>query len=514
MQKAAAYVRYSSDNQREESIDAQIRAIREYAAREGLAVIKVYPDEAKSATTDQRPQFLEMMRDAETGVFQAVIVHKLDRFSRDRYDSAYYKRHLKRCGVRLISVLENLDDSPESIIMESVLEGMAEYYSRNLSREVMKGMRETAYQCKHTGGVPPLGYALAEDKTYVIDVSNAKTVQIIFEMYAAGQGYSDIIARLKREGLKTRTNRPFGNNSIHDILRNEKYRGVYIFNRSKPKINGKRNHHQSKDDDAIIRIEGGMPRIIDDQTWRVVQERMKSNKKGSNSAKELYLLSGLIFCGKCDGAMTGTRKFAGRNKTLYASYECSTRKRTKECDMKAINKNMVENAVIEYLEENVFSPTATEQLAAKITEYAASQGAEINRAIKLFTDQLSGVQVEINNVVNAIAAGLFHESMKTRMDELEAKKANLIIKLEEAKLQAQTHAPTEAMIRAYLQKDANLKDKSPDEQKRIIQAYVKRVTVYESTIDINTIVTFAGGGEPYQTKVTINIEYYRHRTTA
>lgn len=514
MQKAVAYVRYSSDNQREESIDAQIRAIRDYASREGLAVIKVYTDEAKSATTDQRPQFLEMMRNAETGAFQAVIVHKLDRFSRDRYDSAYYKRHLKRCGVRLISVLENLDDSPESIIMESVLEGMAEYYSRNLSREVMKGMRETAYQCKHTGGVPPLGYALAKDKTYVIDVSNAKTVQIIFEMYAAGLGYSEIIARLKREGLKTRTNRPFGNNSIHDILRNEKYRGVYIFNRSEQKINGKRNHHQSKDEDAIIRIEGGMPRIIDDQTWRAVQERMKNNKKGSNSAKELYLLSGLIFCGKCDGAMTGTRKFAGRNKILYASYECSTRKRTKECDMKAINKNMVENAVIEYLEENIFSPAAAEQLAAKIAEYATSQSAEINRGIKLFTDQLSGVLVEINNVVNAVAAGLFHESMKTKMDDLEAKKASLTIKLEEAKLQAQTHAPTEAMIRAYLQKDANLKDKSPDEQKRVIQAYVKRVTVYESTIDINTIVTFSGGGEPYQTKVTINIECYRHRTTS
>jgi hypothetical protein len=244
-----------------------------------------------------------------------------------------------------------------------------------------------------------------------------------------------------------------------------------------------------------------MPRIIDDETWEAVQKRMGKNKKGANSAKEIYLLSGLIFCGKCGGAMTGTRKFAGRNKDLYVSYECSTRKRTKACDMKAINKNYVESIVIEHLEENVFSPEAIESLVSKIKDYAASQSKEINRDIKVFTDQLAGVQTEINNIVNAIAAGMFHPSMKAKMDELEAKKANLTIKLEEAKLQAQTHAPTEDMIRKYLQKDADIKNKSLEEQKRIIQAYVKKVIVYENTIDINTIVNFAGGGERSRTAV-------------
>ena len=130
--KAAIYARYSSDNQREESIEAQVRAIKEYADKNGIIITKVYTDEAKSATTDNRPKFLEMIKDSEFRLFDAVIVHKLDRFSRDRYDSAYYKRVLKKNGVRLISVLEHLDDSPESIILESVLQGMAEYYSKNL----------------------------------------------------------------------------------------------------------------------------------------------------------------------------------------------------------------------------------------------------------------------------------------------------------------------------------------------------------------------------------------------
>ena len=163
--------------------------------------------------------------------------------------------------------------------------------------------------------------------------------------------------------------------------------------------------------------------------------------------------------------------------------------------MKAINKNYVENIVIEHLEKNVFSPEAIERMVIKISEYAASQSKEINRDIKVFTDQLAGVQTEINNIVNAIAAGMFHPSMKEKMDGLEAKKVNLTIKLEEAKLQAQMHAPTEDMIRKYLQKDADIKNKSPEEQKRIIQTYAKKITVYENTIDIDTIVTFAGGGE-------------------
>jgi len=169
--------------------------------------------------------------------------------------------------------------------------------------------------------------------------------------------------------------------------------------------------------------------------------------------------------------------------------------------MKDIGKDFVENTVIEHLEENVFSPEAINKLVSKISEYAASQSKEIIRDIKSFTDQLAGVQTEINNIVNAIAAGMFHPSMKEKMDELEAKKANLTIKLEEAKLQAQTHAPTKEMIRNYLQKDADIKNKSPEEQKRIIQTYVKKVIVYDNEINIDTIVDLNGGGEGSRTPV-------------
>lgn len=224
--KAYAYARFSSDNQKEESIDAQLRAIHEYAQREGVTIIGVYKDEAKSATTDKRPEFQRMIQDCKRKEVKAIIVHKLDRFSRDRFDSAYYKRELRQCGVRLISVLERLDDSPESIILESVLEGMAEYYSKNLAREAMKGMKETAYQCKHTGGIPPLGYALNEDKTYRLEPGEAEIVKLIFQLYASGKGYADIIDVLKP--YRTKTGNVFAKNSLSAILRNEKYTGTFV----------------------------------------------------------------------------------------------------------------------------------------------------------------------------------------------------------------------------------------------------------------------------------------------
>lgn len=187
--RVALYARFSSDNQRSESIDAQVRAMTAYCRQHHYIVVSTYIDEAKSATTDRRPDFQRMIEDSKKGIFDIVLVHKLDRFARNRYDSAVYKRELKKNGVSVYSVLENLDDSPESIMMESVLEGMAEYYSQNLGREVMKGMKETALQCKHTGGKPPLGYDLDEEtKRLVINEEEAQAVRLIYEMYANGQG--------------------------------------------------------------------------------------------------------------------------------------------------------------------------------------------------------------------------------------------------------------------------------------------------------------------------------------
>lgn len=324
--RVAIYARYSSDNQRSESIDAQIRAMTAYCKQNNMVSVDTYIDEAKSATTDRRPAFQQMISDSRQHTFNILLVHKLDRFARNRYDSAVYKRELKKNGVSVYSVLENLDDSPESIMMESVLEGMSEYYSQNLAREVMKGMRETALQCKHTGGKPPLGYDVDPvSRKLVINPEEAKTVQCIFSMYADGYGYSAILDVLNERGCKTKRGQDFLKNSLYSILTNPKYQGIYVFNKSSAKsITGTRNTHLLKEAEDIITIDGGCPQIVDTDTFNKVQKRLDNNKHGKgarNNAKHNYLLSGLMFCKECGKSMTGAARKCGRTKKLYMSYQ-------------------------------------------------------------------------------------------------------------------------------------------------------------------------------------------------
>ncbi len=500
MLRAAVYARYSSDNQREESIDAQLRAIREYSDKNEINIVKIYIDEALTATTDNRPQFLQMISDSKHEIFDVVIVHKLDRFSRDRYDSAIYKRQLKLNNVRVISVLEQLDDSPESIILESVLEGMAEYYSRNLSREVKKGQFENAIQCKHTGGLPALGYDLNEDLTYRINESEAQIVHTIFKMYASGFSYKDIIDVLNNRGYRTKKGNYFGNNSLHDILRNEKYIGNYVFGKKNRQVKG-RNLKKFKDEKEVTRIEGGVPQIIDIELWNKVQSTMDKNRHApaANKAVEPYLLSGIIFCGKCGGAMVGNRKKSGSGNYHYSSYECSTRKRTRQCDMISVNKNKIEEIVINDLVNSILSKKNIKELAEKVHAYAKSQQKELEGDITLLDKEFKSVQKEIDNIINAIAAGMFHESMKEKMNMLEEKKSNIKSRIVEAELQMKINSPKLKDIVKFLEKDVDIKDKSPDEQKEIINRYIKKILVFEDFFDTTYIVDFNGAPERNRT---------------
>jgi len=220
----------------------------------------------------------------------------------------YRKKKLKDCGIKLISILEQLDDSPESIILESVLEGMAEYYSKNLAREVMKGMKENALQCKHTGGIPPLGYNVNNDKKYEINESEAVIVRKIFDLYLNGHVTNTIANKLNELGFNGKTGKPFKPANLRDILANEKYSGTYFFNK---RISGKKHNRMYKDESEIIRIENGMPVIIEKEVFEMVQRRLESTKKQPRTeTKRFYLLTGLITCGICGNSYSGYGGYA------------------------------------------------------------------------------------------------------------------------------------------------------------------------------------------------------------
>ena len=361
MPLAALYARFSSDNQRAESIDAQLRAMHKFCDDNGITVVGHYCDYAKSATTDNRPQFLQMIDDAKTGKFNLLIVHKLDRFSRNRKDSSSYKAILEKYHVALISVLEQMDDSPESIILESTLEGLSEYYSRNLSREVMKGMRESALNCQFTGGQAPFGFKVdKETLKFMVNEEEAQIVRLIFQLVADGVGYTEILNRLKAIGVKTRRGNDFSKPSLYELLRNEKYNGVYIFNRAVSKdVDGKRNNHRSKPLDEQIRTENGMPRIVDAELFETVQQILDNRKRGTHTGiKREYPLAGSVFCGQCGHRCSGDVMLSGHAvKTPVGIYTCNNRanRGAQACQSKTIRQEPLEAFVREKISNVIFA---------------------------------------------------------------------------------------------------------------------------------------------------------------
>ena len=235
--KAVIYARYSSDNQREESIEGQLRECKEYAERNGILVLQSYIDRALSAKTDNRPEFQRMIRDSAKGLFDTVLVWKLDRFARNRYDSAHYKSQLRKNGVKVVSATESIADGPEGIILESMLEGMAEYYSAELAQKVNRGMRENALKARSNGGTIPLGYRLDEEHRLKIDPLTAPVVREVFQRYADGENLRTIIRSLNERGIRTSRNYPFRHSSFNTMLKNRKYIGE--------KVNFKRCHYAS-----------------------------------------------------------------------------------------------------------------------------------------------------------------------------------------------------------------------------------------------------------------------------
>lgn len=497
MAKAVFYGRFSSNNQREESIDAQLRATEDFANKNGYEMVAHYADKAKSGTnSSKRVEFLKMIKDAEKGLFEVVIVHKLDRFSRDKYDSALYKRKLKQCGVKLISVTEQLDDSPESVILESVIEGMAEYYSKNLARETLKGLMENSYKCLHNGGKPPLGYDVNEEKKYVINEKEAESVRLIFDMYISGYTQSQMVDELNARGYKTKLGSVFRSNSIHSVLINEKYTGIYIYNRSAKKdAFGKRNSHAYKDESEIVKIEGGMPEIIPKETFLQAQEVLKSRKRapGTNKAKENYLLAGLIRCGCCGRHYNGNRRKA-KNKPMYVSYRCSYRSATssKVCDNKEIRKEYIEEYVLSELERKIFNDKAIQSLVDGINQNLQKRNKVDDEKKEVIAKELKQIDSQISNIVTAIASGFMQEEFKAKMDELKERKSELEFKQAQLKSDEITQIVTEEDVRKLLNNFSGyVISRNIPECKKFIQSFVKEVVIYKEHIEVIFNVSFA-----------------------
>ena len=464
MERGVIYPRYSSDRQNEQSIAGQVEVCTEWAKKNGIEIIDIYPDEALTGRTDKRPNFQRMIADAKNGKFDYIIVYKMDRFARNRYDSAIYKAQLKKYGVKVVSAMENIADGPEGIILESVLEGMAEYYSANLSQNVLRGMHQKAELGKYMGGTVPLGYKISKDKDYLIDENTAVIVKQIYEKYADGYTVKEICSELNASGYKTSTGNAFSYNSLHAILTNPKYIGRYEY--------------------LGIVLDDAIPKIVDNDIFEKVQQRIQKNKRSPASAKssETFYLTGKLFCGKCGSNMVGDSGVS-HTKAKHYYYTCHGRKRGKGCTKKSVKKDWIEQIITDVTVKKVLTEENIEYISQKAYEIYEKERNDTSELTAL-NNTLKNVQKTIDNIMKAIEQGIITETTKQRLFEAEKRKKDLQISIAKEEIK---RPPLEKKHIEFYLRDIKNKIYNADERTEIIiNTFINAVYLYDDKM----IITF------------------------
>lgn len=460
--KAVVYARYSpGGNQTEQSIEGQLRECEQYAKTHDLTIVDTYIDRHITGKTDHRPQFQKMIQDSDKRTFDAVLVWKTDRFARNRYDSATYKNRLKKNGVKVLYAKESIPDGPEGIILESMLEGMAEYYSAESSQKIRRGMRESAHKCHVTGGYLALGYKIGADKSFEIDEQQAPIVQKIFNMYDQGKTVTEICAELNALDLKTTLGKPFNKNSLRTILKNEKYIGVY--------------------EAQGIRVEGGVPSIIDKALFDRVQKRTAANRRAParKKAKTNYYLSGKLYCGSCGAGMSGEYGTSKGGERHYY-YICVNKKRLKTCDRKAVRKDWIESLVVEATEKHILQPGKLEAISKKCVEVQARDTSQ-NEELHALQKQLSLTNTRIKNLMTAIEQGIITKTTKQRLADLEAAQEQIEFDIEECSIKQPKLSERDIrFLLSQFQREAN--EPLKEHTEKIIKTFVNSVRLFDDHI--------------------------------
>ena len=458
---AVIYARYSSDNQREESIEGQIRECTAYAEKNGITIVKHYIDRAFSAKTDNRPEFQQMIKDSEKRLFDIVLVWKLDRFARNRYDSAHYEYQLERNHVKLVSATEPISDSPAGIMVKSMLTGMAEYYSAELSEKVVRGMTENVLKGKYNGGTIPIGYTVDEEKFFQIDPLKAPFVVEAFQRYNDGVTMKELMNWLNDSGVTTNRNQKFTYNSIQTLLTNRRYIGENRF----------------KD----IVMPDSIPVIIEKELFDSVQDKIAKNRRAParHKAEDDYLLTTKLFCGMC-GAMMFGECGTSRNKNVHHYYKCANAKRTKTCKKKTVRKEWLEDLVVNETMKMIRDDDSIQSIVDAVMILQEQE----NTVLPLLEKQMKDIENGIENLLNAIQAGVLTSSTKGRLEKLEAQQKELEIRIAEEKL-AKPKVSAD-FVKFWLTNFRKLDPNVKSHRETLINTFVNAVYLYDEKV----LITF------------------------
>ncbi len=459
MKKAVIYARYSCDKQNYQSIEGQLRVCNKFASDNDFDIVDTYIDTATTGTNDKRIAFQKMLQDSTFKNFNYVIVYKNDRFARNRIESALNKKILKDNGVKVVSATENIPDSPEGIILESLLEGMAEYYSVELSQKVKRGMNELFLKNQFTGGNVLFGYDIV-DKKYKINDYEAEIVKKIFVDYSNGKPKAAIVQELSNKGVLNKNKTPISFSSLTRMLKNLKYTGVVV--------------HDGKEYYDIV------PQIIEKELFDKVNLQHNLNKRKSKSLNTNFLLSGKLYCGDCKNLMHGD---SGTSKTgtIYYYYTCSVRKKSKQCNMPSVNKDLIEDKIFEICAEILKKDYIHFVVDTAYKIYLEEIDSNID--IINLNSQLDKKNKALNNLINAIEEGIFNSSTQQRILELEKEISDLTIKIDNEKSK-KNYNLTKNDYYEFLNKFIDKQIDSESFKLELINLLIKKIILYRDKMQI------------------------------
>ncbi len=491
MEYAYIYARFSSENQSELSIEAQIRACREYAERHDLTVLEVYSDEAVSGrgiSTAKRKGYQRLLADVQRGRASVILCHQYDRLARDLREQVNLNAAMKEIGVRIVAVAQDLGESKESrLLLRPLIWSLSEYYSENLAFETRKGLRETALKALHTGGTPPFGYDVI-DQRYVLNQLEAHYVREIFGAALTGCPVSRVLAEMRAAGIRGKRGAEIKYTQAYEMLRNEKYTGTYVYS---PEEEKNRDDRRSKPN--AIRIEDAFPAIVSREEFDEVQRIMKGRK---NVGTTDYLCGGLVYC-RCGAKMHANR--SSRKGHTYCRYYCSAK-----CGAHGIDVSEVDAAALAYLQE-LLSPEVSRDIAAAMRRYEAAQGGQMEEFQTALAERVRLKRLEYDNLMDSLARGSLPtaviNSIGQRMEDLQSEIAALenteppqdyTPDLIDGWLEKIKKAPTEQAIKLFIERI----ETCPSEDK-------KSTTVSSIVSTLSTVVGFNGCGGAQHSLPTI-----------
>lgn len=488
--KVIAYARYSSRHQNPISIEIQLEGIRKYCEENGYEVVTEFVDEAKSGGgTKKRMNYLKMISEIENDTldFDALLVYRFDRAGRKLQHLKRLESILTEHRKRFISVTERIENTTAGTLHKNIQFAVDEYEAGLNGDRSFDGLKKNAKDGLHCGGVPPLGYKLDEELKLMIEPKESEAVQIMFQMYDAGWGYRKIAAHLNDLAYTTKKKLEFKHNSIRDILRNEKYKGTYTYNKAFPRDpDGGNNSRLQKDEEDIIRVEDAHPAIVSKDLFERVQEKMQGKSKKQRDSKNNYILSGIIQCRSCLALMHGDVNYDSKDKNQIHGYYRCRNKKVNVCVTSPINRDALEDLVLQSLHTMIFEGLDLAQLTQKVNEEIYNDKKVLDQLNRYKATLLEQHKQE-KRLVNSIGltdSTKISKGIMNNLENLHEKKEEIQEKIAELEQIQRTTYSVDEIRQAVTRINEFVKNHKSAITRGYLKSYVKNILVNNDTVEI------------------------------